>query len=436
MKKNLLLSAAAAFLCIGVLTACGSTTPQNNDVTITVKTPIIRLSPDFDSDVESTYDFLLKAASAFEEEHADDGITVDVLQFDATNQASAFDSDTEAAADVLYGDFFNIESYVYTGRTVPLDDIITDEIRADISDTFWSMCTMEGKTYMLPFLYRQNVLGFNKELFRECGLEKYCGSSDAVQTWTLDEWDEVLKTLKEGLPENKYAMMLYAGSNQGDTHIMSLIRSRGSSFFDESGRLALNTPEGIAGLKWIKNLQTEGYAPPNADKLEILDNNDLFLNGQLAIYVVNDATEAGIDFECGFVNFPSEDGGISTNFNSGFEVFDNGDAAKLSAAKAFVKYIYESDWLDYSEGSIPCSSKVAEKYSKELTGIHKYLDNADTGVRFTGGNPNWIGVREAFYPCIQKLLTGEYTAEEAAAAIDSACNAAIEEGYAGSTLHE
>ena len=99
------------------------------------------------------------------------------------------------------------------------------------------------------------------------------------------------------------------------------------------------------------------------------------------MYFVNDARGDMYSFPVGYVNFPSTGArGISTNFYTGFAVFDNGDAQKLAAAKAFVKYIYESDFIDYSSGSIPCSKRVIEKYAEELTGLQRYIKNADTAV--------------------------------------------------------
>ncbi|MDO5829221.1 MAG: hypothetical protein Q4Q25_03620, partial [Methanocorpusculum sp.] len=57
-------------------------------------------------------------------------------------------------------------------------------------------------------------------------------------------------------------------------------------------------------------------------------------------------------------------------------------------------------------------------------------------VDYQMNNPNWLGVRAAFWPHINALLTGEETAAEAAAGLDADCNAAIEEGYSNSKLHE
>lgn len=434
--KKALITIICILLAI-MLAGCGPFASKPT-VTLTIKVPTIRLAPRFDPSVVTSYDFILKAANDFAASYEDANVRVDVVEFSGTEYTTEVDDcfDTEGAVDVLYADFFNTASYVYTGHVVPLDDIITDEMRADITPQFWEQCEVAGRTYMLPFLYRQNVLGYNKELFAACGLTRYCSDSGAVQTWTMAEWAEILQTLHERLPENKYALMLYALNNQGDTHIMTFIRSQGSSFFGPDGDVCLSTPEGIAGLTWLKDIKTRGYAPKNAEKLEIHDNHDLFINGQLALYIVNDATESIYSFDCGYVNFPAREGGLTTNFSTGFTVFDNGDSARLAAAKAFVKYIYESDYLDYSAGSIPCSARIADKYSADLTGVKKYLENPGTSVNFTSGSPNWIGVRAAFYPIIARLLTGEYTPEEAAAALDRDCSAAIRAGREQSRLHE
>ena len=41
--------------------------------------------------------------------------------------------------------------YIHTGRVVPLDDMITEEMRADVDDALWKMSQVDGKTYMLPY---------------------------------------------------------------------------------------------------------------------------------------------------------------------------------------------------------------------------------------------------------------------------------------------
>lgn len=432
----------AAVMCCSLLSGCENGKRKKEDVTIIIKVPALTMNTAANVEIETAYDFLKKAAADFEEQYEDANVTVQVYQFEQTDEADAVAGcfGTKDAADVLYEGYFNMSTYIHSGYVVPLDDIITDELRNDISDSYWESSMLNGKTYMMPYLGLQNVLGYNKELFREAGLEKYISDGDEVQSWTIDEWNEILAALKENLPENSYGMMMYALNNQGDTHIMTLLRMFGSDFFDADGHFNLETEEGIAALRWIKDGYDAGYFPANADSIEINDCFDLFINNQLAVYMTNSAVEtnfqeAGLDY--GYVNFPTIDGvGANTTFITGFQVYDNGDEAKLAAAKAFVKYIYESDYLYYSAGGIPCSDRVAERYADDLAALQKYIRVGHLGVNFTGNNPNWRGVREAFYPCIRDLLYGEKTPEEVARELDENCNAAIDEGYATSTLHE
>lgn len=429
MKKRFLV--VAALLGLGLLLS-GCT--EKEEVSITVKVPVLAMETVVDPDIDSADKFLKKAAEAFEAQH--EGVTVHISTFEQTKEDEAVIDcfDTETAADALYEGYFNMATYIYTGRMVPLDDIISDEIKNDIDTNLWDMSQVKGKTYMIPFLSLQNTYVYNKDLFRKAGLEKYTAEQDVIQNWSLDQWEEILAALKESLPEKNYVMSMYAKNNQGDTHTMTLIRSQGSSFFDENGKFHLNTEEGIAGLQWIKDNAEKGYYPPYCEDLEISDLTELFFNGQSVFMTGNNATNGSIPFDYGVVNFP---GGYATSFVTGFSVFDNGDDKKLEVAKQFVKYICETEtWADYSAGAIPASKRVANKYKDQIHMLEEYYKNNANVVNFTANNPNWRGVREVFYPHIQKLLRGEESAAEAAAGIDRDCNAAIEEGSRTGRLHE
>lgn len=437
MKKILIFMLVAAMMLS--LTGCTESKPE---VTLNIKTTMLPMAGVVDPEVTDAYSFLLRAGEAFAAQYEDADVTINVAQFDKAreNEEIAGRFDTEYAADVFYERYFNMSTYVYMGRVVPLDDIISDAMRKDISERYWNVSSVDGKTYMMPFISMQNTMCYNKKLFREAGLDEFISDGDVVQSWTLEEWEFILATLREKLPSIVFPMAMYAANDQGDTHIMTLLRSRGCSFFDENGRVAVNTPEGLEALQWIRDSYDKGYFPPHAETLVLMDNNDLFTADQLGIYFCNISLctlyeEAGMDI--GFVNFPSPDGkGYSTSFVTGFEVFDNGDEETVKAAKAFVKFIYETEWLDYSAGSIPVSRRVSEQYADQLEATARYIDNRETSINFTNNSPNWRGVRAAFYEHIQDLFFDEKPIEQVAQELQDACNAAIEEGYANSTLHE
>lgn len=445
MKKKCTMFLAAAMLC-SLLAGCGGQNAQKPSVTLTVKCPTLQMNALADPEVTDAAQFLQKVIDDFCAQYEDADVCIDLVEFELTNEDAEISCcfDTPDAADVLYEGYFNMSTYIHTGRVVPMDDIISEELRADIYPSYWTESMLNGKTYMIPFIASQNTLSFNADLFREVGLEEYVKEPNVTQNWTQEQFEYIFETIKTNTSDMVSPMMMYAGDNQGDTHIMTLLRAFGCSLFDENGRFCVNTPEGIAALQWIKDCNDKGYFPAGADTLVIMDNYHQFVNGQLGLYINNAAQERTCKDEGGFdiysVNFPNftDPGatGFATVFITGFEVFDNGNETKLAAAKAFVRFIYESEYIDYMAGSAPCSASVSEKYADKLTEISKYVNNSDANVNLTGNNPNWRGVRAAFYPNIQDLLFGDKTPEEVAANIDTACNAAIEEGYADSKLHD
>lgn len=406
---------------------------------LVVKVPRTGHSVVFDEDITQVETVIQAMADDFAATYDARPVEVEVVVFEQNQYDAAVRGafDTDKAADVLYGDYFNISTYIHSGRVVPLDEVATPDVRADVSDYLWEMSTVDGHVYMMPYLARQNVLAYNKELFRQAGLDDFIAEGE-IAAWSLEEWTHVLDTLAAKLPRGTFPMMMYAASSQGDTHIMTLLRSSGARFFDESGHFALSEPEGVAALRWIQEGVGRGWFPPHAENLEIEDCSSLFRAGQLAIYMVNNASIGRYGDTVGLVNFPGPDAdGCATAFISGFEVFDNGDAEKLAVACDFISFVYGSDrWLSYAAGAMPASKRVAERYGTEIPCYDLFRANVSNVVDFTGSNPDTLAVRDVFYPCIHDLLAGKLTPEECAARIDADCNAAIDAGIAESRLHE
>ena len=377
-------------------------------------------------------DFLEYAAELFLEQYGRDDVAIKVKGFDYTEEDIAISQKfgTPEATDVLLEGFFNMGSYIHTGKLVPLDDLIDEDTRADISDGIWKEGIYQGKTYMYPFYHLPNTLAYNVKLFEEAGLDEYVAEKGKIANWSVEEWEFILDTLAEKLPESTFPMMMYAKNNQGDTHIMVLLRAFGCPFFTQDGRFCVSTPEGIEALGWIQDGVSRGWFPPASENLTLTDMMNLFQNGQLAVNIMNPSNLSffeAADLEVRQVNFPSVNGtGLSTTFVTGFGVFDNGDAEKIRIGKDFVKFVCENTTLqEVVIPNIPVRLSTQELSKDELFMSDAYTANESTLVNFTDNLPNWAGVRNVFYQQIHDLLTGKMTPKEAAEAIDRECNAAV-----------
>ena len=432
--KKVLAILFSLVLCISLLSGCGTQTAKKEAVEIYINVPILTCDCIANPELINSSQIIKYCWDKFAAQYTKYDVSLKnntVYNFEqiAYQQNIPDTYGTSDCPDLTFGGYFAMSGYIYDGHVIPLDDIITDAIRADFSEATWSQSKgSNGKTYLMPFYALQNVLCFNKDLFSLCGLDEYVLDEDVIQGWSLEEWDKILSTLAEKLPENCYPMMMYAKNNQGDTHTMVQLRCMGSAFFDENGLFNLNTPEGIAGLQWLKDNYDKNYYPLTCEKLEIADCTEMFMNGQIALYVWNSALDASMQgMNLGYVNFPAADeNGANSNWITGFMAFDNGDQKKIEVVKDFLKYIYETpELLDLSTGGQPCSISVNSRWASQLPLGAQLAENDRYAVDFTANNPNWAGVRQAFWPHIQALLSGKETAAEAAAGIDADCNAAI-----------
>ena len=139
---------------------------------------------------------------------------------------------------------------------------------------------------------------------------------------------------------------------------MTYLRAFGAKIFNDKGYFDFQTPPTIRALAWLQEGVRKGWFPPHPENLEMKDCSELFANGQLAIYMFNNANRAiynNLD-NYGFVNYP---GNLATAFHNGFAVFDNGDPDRLRAARDFMAFIFGKDkWRDLSAGNIPASKRT------------------------------------------------------------------------------
>ena len=414
-----------------------------------------------DESIKNVRTLLERASEDFIAQY-DKKVKIEVIEFEGGEETKAITNSfgKSDAADILYDGFFNMSSFIHTGKVVPIDDVLTPEMKEDIFPAFLEHGRFNDKLYMLPYMSSENILIYNREMLEKYGLGEYIDEGAVISNWSMEDWTKILNTLadefaKEG--KGKVPMMMYAKDNQGDTHIMTMLRAFGGELFDSDNNFDLaDNPDVISALRWLQNGVDAGwYLPVPYDKT-MSDNSSKFKMDELTFYnfnlgsstysrVIEDYNEETKTFKkYGFVNYP---GNHCTIFNDGFEIFDNGDSEKIEIAKDFIRYFYGTDqWLECSAGSIPVSKKVMEKYKDDILLLEAFSQNTVNSVDYTHNLPNWQGsdnsVRSVFYKEIALLLTKEadgsfaVTPEECASNLQEKLNTAISEGRENSTLHE
>ena len=439
-KKSKLFNLAGCLALCVALAGCAK--PQESEtkteqVTVRIKCPPLTMAYDKEHPDTEVYDLFKEAAEKYNAQHKGEEVNFIIQKFQYVDEKEQVIDKfgTDEAADILIGGSFNLPTYILEGRLADWDDVIDEELRSDIDENIWKQCMTDGKTYLMPYFQLQNTLMVNEDLMRAAGLEQYIPEEGKIAQWSTEEYNTILEALKASMTEpNTFPTFAYAANNQGDLHTMTLLRAYGCEIYDEKGDFAVNTPEGIQALEWLKSLNEKEISPKGAENLELMDNMELFYHGQLAICIgnqvnLNDARNL-YNRNVFLANFPSPDGkGYVTSYLNGFTLFDNGDPEVLKAARDYIRSIYsDKELLRYSLSSTPVLKSYVEEHKDEVWMMEAYSNNSENAVDFLNNTPNWEGVRSVFYPEIQELYRGTKSPEEAAAAIDKNCNEEIAKG--------
>lgn len=173
---------------------------------------------------------------------------------------------TQAAAgtqpDVAPFVMQSMREYVNNGVLIPLDEYI-DSGRIDLSD--WaesgiSPGVIDDTTYAITYaLTIQGVL-YNKDLIEESGAEL------PPESWTMEEFGDYCRELKEKLPEGVWPSETNAYSDHG---VEAYIRSLGKTFYNEDGTgLGFEKDDLANWFNFWEDLRKDGCVPSAEEMAE------------------------------------------------------------------------------------------------------------------------------------------------------------------------
>ena len=381
--------------------------------------------------------FLKKAAEEFKKENPNITVNVQVIPGDQRADKLSVAIQTKTLPDAFFESSFAMTQYAHMGVLAPLDDIIDSDSRSDIPQTIWNNVMIGGKTYFYPFTNSPGTLAYNADLFKKAGLDKYIKGENEIATWTLEEYEEILKTLKEKLPAEVSPMGLYAKNNQADTWNLAYLRMYGTPYFAQDGKLVVNDEAGVKALTKLQEWLKAGYTNAGPESLSSNDVLGLFQNGKLAIRFtssllfnnIKSDREAGkVDkFEIRVANIPGEKVPTSFTYVIGGMVFNTGNKAKMEAAKKFVKFFSTNkELVKASKNSIPVRESVAKEVMTELPYLKAYQANAQYIINFSNNTPGYAELRNLLFPELQAVFTGAKNPKQALDAYVEQGNKVIE----------
>ncbi len=350
-------------------------------------------------------------------------IKVNVEYLDYTNGDDKVTTAIEAknTPDIIFeGPERLVSNWGAKGLMVDLSDLWTEEATADISKTSEAVVNAckgaDGKYYEYPMCMTAHNMAINYELFEETGALQYIDQE--TRTWTTDNFVKALETLRDSGKVMTPAIV-YCGGQGGDQGTRALVNNLYSGTYTNADHTAYtaNSAENVKALELLQKLNSE-KALTFDPAMQASDELQMFANGTAAMTFCwnasNEATYAEqVTFTPYAMNFPTDDGKVELCGGIwGFGIFNNGDEAKIEAAKTFIKFICDDATQGpasvQATGFFPVRASFGNVYAgteneERMATFQTFLPNMGDYYNVIGG---WTEQRTAWWNMLQEVGNG------------------------------
>ena len=370
--------------------------------------------------------------AAFNAEYPDIEVTVEYLDYTNGDDKVTTAIEANNTPDIIFeGPERLVSNWGAKGLMVDLADLWDEEALADISavsEAVVNACKgSDGVYYEYPLCMTAHCMAINYELFEAAGALQYIDQD--TRSWTTDNFVKALQALKDyGQGINT---IVYCGGQGGDQGTRALVNNLYSGTYTNADHTAYtaNSPENIEALQLLADLNSQGLVTFDPG-IQASEELQLFANGTAAMTLAwNASNEASYAEQVSFtpyaMNFPSDDGVAELCGGIwGFGIFDNGDDARIQAAKTFIEFI--ADNAEQGPASVAATGFFPVRAS--FGNVYEGTEDADRMATFASFLPNmgdyynviggWTQQRTNWWNMLQEIGNG--------ADVTTAANAFVE----------
>lgn len=362
-----------------------------------------------------------KFIAAFNQTNPDVKVTVEYLDYKNGDDQVNTALEAGTAPDIIMeGPERLVSNWGAKGKMVDLKDLWTDEAAKDISATSQavvSACkTKDGKYYEYPLCMTTHCMAINYEVFEKAGALQYLDKDK--RTWTTENFQKACEAVaKSGLVQTPG--VIYCGGQGGDQGTRALVTNLYGAEYTNADHTAytINSDKGIKGLQLLVDMVKAGSLSSDAG-IQASDELQLFANGTSAMTLAwNASNEANYASQVQFtpyaMAFPSDSGDPKLCGGIwGFGIFNNGNDAKIAAAKKFIQFLCDDKTQGpasvQATGFFPVRSSFGDVYKG--TENEKRMANYTGMMKFLGDyynvTPGWTEQRTAWWNMLQSVFNG------------------------------
>ncbi len=365
-------------------------------------------------------------------EKANPNITVKLETIDFTSGPEKITTAIEAgtAPDVLFDAPGRIIQYGKNGKLADLNDLFTDDFVKDVNNNNIIQASKAGNTaYMYPISSAPFYMALNKKMLEDAGVANL-----VKEGWTTADFEKVIKALKDKGYNPGSLFSNGQGGDQGTRAFLANLYS-GSITDDAVTKYTTDDAKMVKALAKASEWMKAGLLM-NGSQYNGGDDIQNFANGQTSYTILWAPAQNGIQgqllkssgVEVVEVPFPSDEGTPSLEYLvNGFAVFNNGDEAKVAAAKKFIQFIADDkEWGPKNvvrTGAFPVRTSFGKLYDdKRMKTIGSWTEFYSPYYNTIDG---FAEMRALWFPMLQAVSNGDQEAEPALKAFTTKANETI-----------
>ena len=379
---------------------------------------------------------------------ADTGIKVSMewlAYADGDDKVNAALTGGNAPDVIMEGPERLVANWGANGKMVDLKDMFDDTDLAEINavnEGVMKSCThTNGAIYEYPLVMTAHCMAVNVNAFKEAGADKYLHLD--THTWTTQEFIDAVAALYAHYNDTVGAV--FCAGQGGDQGTRALVNNMYGGTFTNAEHTAYtwDDPLNVKALEQLKSMDGIEFDASLAGGDEIAKFYQGALKMAFCWNIAQQLSPNGKGEETGaektvtgddiaFMSFPSEDGNSKLQGGIwGFGIFDNGDQARIDAAKEFIKFFCDSA---HTVDAVKAARYFAVRSTAEGTDLSAIWADEPIMAEYTKLMPflgdyyqittGWAGARTAWWNMLQAVGTGDDVAAAVAAGVAEANAAA------------
>ena len=404
--KSRRMAAAAIGVAALVATGCGSSGSSTGANSSGSGSPVTLTfyGADYGSGpANTTTSYWNNVASAFHQAHPNITVKVQTVEWSDYPTKSATLIQNKQYPDIMEGN--PAPPYAQSGLIYPVSDVLSQNVISNLIPKFLKDGQYQGTNYGIPFTTSTRAMYYNKKIFAAAGI------SAPPQTWAQLQADAA-KIKAKGFVG--YGMPL--GSEEAQAELLLWFLGNAGGYLNSSGQYAINSPQNIATLTFMKQLAASGDTQPNPGGTDRKTVWSEFAQGKVGMVLGQPALipiiqQAGMlqPSDYATADVPGKNSPLTNTLGVHDDIvaFKAGGSSHQAAIKQFLDFVYQDKWqlkFDNEYDLLPATQTAATSMGQNQM-FSAFLSNISSSINYPTLT-NWTSVENMIKTQVGQAISG------------------------------